>query len=103
MADAIKFTEDELKSLSDTQQTYQSIQTAMGQVSVAKMVLDQQMEQNEKAHQEVVEEWKKAQENERELVKQLNDKYGPGTLNPETGEFTPAPQPEGEAEVASEG
>ena len=27
---------------------------------------------------------------ERKLVKELNDKYGPGNLNPETGVFTPS-------------
>jgi len=31
---------------------------------------------------------------ERELVKQLNEKYGPGSLDPATGVFTPAPPAE---------
>ena len=29
------------------------------------------------------------QESERDIVKQLNEKYGPGTLDPQTGVFTP--------------
>ena len=31
------------------------------------------------------------QEREREIVKGLNEKYGPGNLDPATGVFTPAP------------
>ena len=29
------------------------------------------------------------QENERNIVKDLNEKYGPGSLDPQTGVFTP--------------
>ena len=103
MAEAIKFTEEELKKLGDVQQTYQNIQTSMGQIAVQKMVLEDQISQNKDAEEAVVKQWKDAQIGERELVKELNDKYGPGTLNPETGEFTPAPAPEAEAEPATEG
>ena len=103
MADAIKFTDDELKKLADVQQTYQNIQTSMGQIAVQKMVLEQQMGQNSEAHEAVVKQWNEAQVGERELVKELNDKYGPGTLNPETGEFTPAPPQEDSAEPTTEG
>ena len=31
------------------------------------------------------------QSKEQEIVKQLNEKYGPGNLDPATGVFTPAP------------
>ena len=36
-------------------------------------------------------EYGEVQETERNLVKQLNEKYGPGNLDPATGVFTPAP------------
>ena len=36
------------------------------------------------------------QETERKLVQELNEKYGPGSLDPQTGVFTPTPQPEAE-------
>ena len=38
-------------------------------------------------------------DNENSVAQELNDKYGPGSLNPETGVFTPAPQPEEPAEA----
>ena len=33
------------------------------------------------------------QKKERDLVDQLNKKYGPGALDPSTGTFTPVEQP----------
>ena len=29
-------------------------------------------------------------------LQELNEKYGPGSLDPQTGVFTPTPQPEAE-------
>ena len=42
------------------------------------------------------------QQKERDLVKELNDKYGPGSLDPQTGVFTPVPEPETEEESSEE-
>ena len=42
---------------------------------------------------------KDIQHKERDLVKELNEKYGPGQLDPQTGVFTPAPQEEEAEEV----
>jgi len=33
------------------------------------------------------------------LVEELNEKYGPGQLDPQTGVFTPTPQEEAAEEV----
>ncbi len=38
---------------------------------------------------EVEEEYITLQQTERDLVKKLNEKYGPGQLDPATGVFTP--------------
>ena len=40
MADAIKFTEDELKSLQELQGTYQRITLALGQLNVSRYALE---------------------------------------------------------------
>ena len=45
MADATKFTEDELKSLQELQGTYNQITMAMGQLSLSRLGLDSQEEQ----------------------------------------------------------
>ena len=97
--ETIKFTDDELKKLGEVQQTYQNIQSSLGQIAVQKMVLEDQIKSNDDARIAVTGQWKEAQVNEKELVKELNDKYGPGSLNPETGEFTPAPPVETPAET----
>ena len=89
MADEIKFTDDELKNLGAIQQSYQNIQTGFGQLKVQRILLEQQLNGLEEAEVNLESEYEKAQENERTFVKSLNEKYGPGSLNPETGVFTP--------------
>ena len=42
---------------------------------------------------ELESEYEAAQQDERDLVQKLNEKYGPGQLDPQTGVFTPAEVP----------
>ena len=100
MADEIKFTDEELKSLSDLSQSYQSIQASFGQIRVQKILAEQQAEALEEAEVKMEADYKEMQDTERELVQQLNEKYGPGQLDPQTGVFTPVPQEEAAAEEA---
>ena len=98
MAETVKFTEDELKTLQENSQVYQNIQNQLGQRAYNRMVLESQLDVLAEQQSGMESQWKEAQEKEREFVKSLNDKYGPGTLNPETGEFTPTPPVEQPAE-----
>ena len=93
MADEIKFSEEELQSLNELSQGYQNIQTGFGQLRVQKILLQQQSEALEEAEVKMEADYAETQKKERELVAQLNEKYGPGSLDPQTGVFTPAPQP----------
>ena len=90
MADEIKFTDEELKSLSDLSQSYQSIQASFGQIRVQRILAEQQADALEEAEVKMEADYKDMQETERDLVQQLNEKYGPGQLDPATGTFTPA-------------
>ena len=90
----VKFTDDEMQSLQSLQNGYQEKQTILGQLSVQRILLDQQSDALEARRSEVEQEYEAVQQQERDLVAQLNEKYGPGSLNPETGVFTPAPQPQ---------
>ncbi len=83
MADAIKFTEDELKSLQELQGTYNSITMSMGQLTLSRLSLDKQEEQLKTALEDT-------RTKENELAKTLTDKYGKGSLDISTGEFTPS-------------
>ena len=99
MADEIKFTDEELKSLQELSQNYQNIQASFGQIKVQKILNQQQADALEEAEVKMDADYKEIQDNERELVQQLNEKYGPGQLDPQTGVFTPVPQEEAAEEV----
>tara|TARA_Y100000004_G_scaffold122803_1_gene138076 strand:+ start:231 stop:506 length:276 start_codon:yes stop_codon:yes gene_type:complete len=89
MADDIKFREEELKSLRDLQDSYTKKQAELGQVSVQRILLNQQMDTLDERQAQLESEYTQVQQQEQDLVKKLNEKYGPGQLNPETGVFTP--------------
>ena len=99
MAEEIKFTDEELKSLQDLSQSYQNIQASFGQMKVQKILNQQQADALEEAEVKMDADYKDIQDKERELVQQLNEKYGPGQLDPQTGVFTPVPQEEPAEEV----
>ena len=86
----IKFTADELESLQKLQNSYTEKQAMFGQLSVQRILLKQQMDAIEARQTEVELEYETVQLEERELVQKLDKVYGPGTLDPQTGIFTPA-------------
>ena len=98
MADEIKFSDEELKELSELQQSYQEKQAILGQLAVQKILIEQQVEAIDTRQAEVESEYSDVQQTERDLVQKLNEKYGPGQLDPESGVFTPIPQEEAPSE-----
>ena len=94
----IKFSEEELKELGELQKNYQEKQSILGQLAVQKILLDQQVEAIETRQTEIESEYEGVQQSERDLVQKLNEKYGPGQLDPQSGVFTPVPQEEAPAE-----
>ena len=87
----IKFTDSELQSLQDLQNTYQQKQLQFGQLKVQKILVQQQVDGLETSESQLEVEYSEVQETERKLVEELNEKYGPGSLDPATGVFTPTP------------
>ena len=90
--DELKFTSEELQELQDLQNGYQEKQALLGSLSVQRILLDQQSDALEARVTEVETEYEGVQQQERDLVQKLNEKYGPGQLDPATGVFTPAPE-----------
>ena len=90
MPKEIKFTEDELKSVGDLQVKYNTITNKFGQLTIAKLNLDKQNEvledEEEKLHQEL----ESVRTEEQEVLTGITEKYGPGSLDPQTGVFTPS-------------
>ena len=91
-SDEMKFTDEELQELQDLQNGYQEKQALLGSLSVQRILLDQQSDALEARQTEVETEYEGVQQQERDLVQKLNEKYGPGQLDPATGVFTPAPE-----------
>ena len=85
-----KFSDDELQSLQDLQTGYQEKQVILGQLAVQRILLNQQLEALDVRTTEVEQEYEAVQEQERDIVVKLNEKYGPGQLDPVTGVFTPS-------------
>ena len=86
----MKFTDEELQSLQDLQNNYQEKQAQLGQLAVQRILLEQQSDALSVRQEEIEQEYQGVQEQERDIVAKLNEKYGPGQLDPQTGVFTPA-------------
>ena len=102
MADEIKFTDEEIKSLNDLSQGYQQIQLAFGQRKVQHILAEQQLDALKEAEVQMESDYSELQQKERDLVASLNEKYGPGSLDPQTGVFTPVATPETEEKSSEE-
>ena len=89
MAEDTKFTKEEMETISKIQETYLEIQQKLGQVSLSKLKLEQQVEAIDKVEKELLENFKQTQKEEKDFVDGITEKYGDGTLNPESGIFTP--------------
>ena len=89
---AIHLTEGEMETLKEVMETYNQCSGAFGQVEVQKMNLAQQGEALEEQRSAIEEEWKANQSKEARFSSKLTTKYGPGSINPETGEYTPQPE-----------
>jgi len=82
MPKEVKFTEEELARVQNIQKSYANVQNQFGQLKLAQIRLDEQ-------EVELEESLKSIQDDEKKFLDGITEKYGQGTLNPETGEFTP--------------
>ncbi len=87
----IKFTDEEMTELTGIRQKYVDIQNALGQTSVAKIRLEQQLDELHIASDKLQGDFIATQTAEQQFVATISKKYGDGTLNPDSGEFTPNP------------
>ena len=82
MPKEVKFTEDELKQVQNIQKSYANVQTQFGQLKMTQIRLDEQEVDLENS-------LKSIQSEEKKFLEGITEKYGQGSLNPETGVFTP--------------
>lgn len=87
MAKTVQFTKEEIKQIDDLRVDVSNIFTQLGQIVVEKKRRLKELEENESKlllrQEELV-------VTEQSLFRTLNDKYGDGNYDPETGIFTPA-------------
>lgn len=91
MAEAIKFTDEEINSINQLRQEVANIFTQLGQVSIEKK---RRIDEIEGIESQLLQKHSELTTQEQELFKDLNEKYGDGNFDPQTGTFTPAPKDE---------
>ena len=82
MPEEVKFTKDELTQVQNIQKSYANVQNQFGQLKLAQIRLDNDEVTLEDA-------LKSIQDEEKKFLDGITEKYGQGSLNPETGVFTP--------------
>ena len=83
MAEDIKFSDDELKQITEIRTAYAEITNRFGQIQLTKYNIQKQEEQAELDFESI-------KVKEQEVLKGITEKYGPGSLDPNTGVFTPS-------------
>ena len=85
----IKFTKDEISQIQSIRNGFDEVQNFLGRLEIQRIQAEQVLENlnNDKLRLET--RYSDLVDEERELVVNLNEKYGPGNLDPETGIFTP--------------
>ena len=82
MSNSITFTEDELENLKDLQSQYQTVIYQWGQLQVEHKLLNDKKLEIESIYDSL-------RQREKEIMDSLNSKYGDGTLDLDSGTFTP--------------
>ena len=85
----IKFTQEELDQISEYRQKYLDIQMGFGQAEITDYRLQRQYENLDKFTEDLKKQFDDIQEEEQKFIAAINEKYGDGVLDPDTGVFTP--------------
>ena len=88
MADT-KFTQKEMDRIKEIQSSYLGVQQAFGQLEVNRIRLEQQLDATQTASSDLRNKFSEVQGDEQKFIEELNEKYGDGSLDLESGTFTP--------------
>lgn len=81
MTGPVKVEPDELRQATQIRQTFVNLTHEYGKLAFAQRTIDREQKQVEKQFDELL-------KDEEKFIRELSDKYGTGTLNIETGQFT---------------
>ena len=84
-----KFTEEELNSIRAIQEEYSTAGIQLVQLKLARKTSEEYLAALAQEEERIVEQIEGINTREKELTEALNDKYGIGSLDMTTGEFTP--------------
>ena len=90
MSENKKFTEDELALVVELREANAQKITEFGQIELEILLANQRIEALMNAKDGMQKDCIGLQEKEEQLIKDLNDKYGAGTVDIASGEFIPA-------------
>jgi len=83
-----QLTQEELQSIKDLQSKYNQTILEIGAAEAQSIVFQENIEKLTEAKKGLVSDLKTIEQKESELVKSLQEKYGEGNINIETGEIT---------------
>ena len=84
----MKVTKEELDELLDIQKKYQETFLKIGELTSKISELDDSIAMMESQKGEYLDVYKDIMSKDRDIAKRIIDKYGPGTIDPNTGEIT---------------
>ena len=87
-----QLTQEELQQVRDLQSKYNQALFEIGVAEAQRLALLEQAEKRESDKKLLLNDLATIEQKESELLKSLQDKYGAGAINPETGEITPIQQ-----------
>lgn len=87
MSENVKFTVEELKTIEDIQKEYATLQIKFGQIGFAKMRIENEIQNINKAEQDIKDNFLDVQKKEEKFLNGVTKKYGEGYLDPNTGIF----------------
>jgi len=90
MSDSKKFTTEELDKIKKLRDDNARLIQDMGQVEIEFLVLNNRIDLLSETKEKLTGDFKSLQQQEKDLVKELNEKYGTGTVDIASGEFIPA-------------
>jgi len=89
MAESQQFTEEELTQITELRNANAQKISEFGQIELEILLTEQRMETLNKTKDDLRNQYIALQDKETKLVKELNVKYGTGTVDIESGEFIP--------------
>lgn len=84
-----QLTQDEIQQIKDLQSRYNQTIFEVGASEAQLIVFQENIEKLTEAKKGLVSDLKTIEQKESELIKTLQEKYGQGNINIETGEITP--------------